>query len=117
VIATQIDDLGVFFLHYFQHSADDATVAILPTAASAQGPAIDDVAVEHEFFAAQMFKKTHDFIGFALGRAKVNIRYEDRAKWQFFGFAFHALVIEQGLAVGLTFNQSISAFNIFIFLK
>ena len=57
MIAAQIDDLGVFFLHFFQHRADDTTVAILPTASSTQRPAIDDVTIEHELAALDVLEE------------------------------------------------------------
>ena len=98
VIAAQVNHLGVFLFHFFQDGADHPAVNGLPLGAALQGPSVDDVAIEHEFFATDVFQKTDDFFGFAFGRAEMDIRQKNGAAFIFLRFEFFALGIEHWLS-------------------
>jgi hypothetical protein len=54
VIAPHIHDLGVAFLQFLEHDADETRVRFGPVAAAPELPAVDDVAVEDQFVAADV---------------------------------------------------------------
>ena len=73
VIAAEVDDLRVFFLEFFQYDADEARVGFGPTAPALELPAVDDVAVEDEFFAAHVTEKMVHLGGFTFAGAEVDV--------------------------------------------
>ena len=46
VVAPEVDDLGVAFLHEGEDAADEARVCAGPLAVAGEAPAVDDVAVQ-----------------------------------------------------------------------
>jgi len=73
----------VSFFEFLEDDADEAGVGFGPTAAALEGPAVDDVAVQDEFFAADVAQKMIHFRGFALGGAEVDIGEDDGADSEF----------------------------------
>ena len=79
VIAAEVNDLGVTLLKFLQDDADEAGVCLGPLPGAFELPAIDDVAVEDEFLAADMTEEVIYFIDLAFGSAEVDIRKDDGA--------------------------------------
>ena len=79
VITAQIHDLGVAFLQFLEHDAHEARVRLRPVAGTGQLPAVDDVAIEDQSFAARVTKKVIHLVDLAVGGAEVDIRENHRA--------------------------------------
>ena len=77
MVAADVDDLGAALLEHLEDGADETGVGVGPAAGAAQLPAIDDVAVEDEFFAADVFEEVVDLGDAAGGGAEVDVGEDD----------------------------------------
>jgi len=73
VVAAYVDDLGVFFLQFFEYNADEACVGFGPAASALELPAVDNIAVEDKFLAADVAEEMVYLSGFTFGRAEVDV--------------------------------------------
>ena len=98
MVAPQVDDLGSFLLHLFQHRADKLGVGIEPRSSPAQGPAVDDVSIEDQALAPQGFQKGRRFAGFGVACPEVDVGQDDGAVERLFfhGGAQGAMVASSG---------------------
>lgn len=73
VVAAQVDDFGGFFVHFFEDGAHEVGVIFGPFAVAFEGPGVDDVAIEDEFFARGVADEVAGLGGFALRDAEVDV--------------------------------------------
>jgi hypothetical protein len=80
VVAAEIGDFGVVTFDHFDDSVEKARMLALPRSGFTQLPAINDVAVEDEVFAAILFKKPSNLLCFGSFRSEMYVRDDNGFK-------------------------------------
>ena len=78
MITPKVVDIRLVLLDHLQDAVEEAGVFSLPATRFLKLPAVDDVAVEDEVFAAVLLEEAGNLFGFGPFRSQVNIRNDDR---------------------------------------
>ena len=77
VITAQVDDFGASLFDLLENETDETGMLVSPASAAGETPAVDDVTIEHEFFAVGVLEEVVYLINFAIEGSQVDIRQEN----------------------------------------
>src|ERR1039457_4387829 len=77
VVSPEVHDLRVPLLEHLQHDSDEVGVRLRPLPVSPQLPAVDDVAVQDEFLAADVPEKVVHLGDLGINGSQVDVGYDD----------------------------------------
>lgn len=81
MIAGHVDDARAF-LDFAQDQIHDAAMVVVPEPASAQTPAVDDIADEIECVAVIVREKIREHFSFAAARAQMGVGNKKSVRWR-----------------------------------
>jgi hypothetical protein len=89
MITPDVNNPSFVFLRHLQNLTDASCMRFLPFAAPFERPAIYDIAVQYQSFAANVFQKVIEFPNSGFPHADMDVRkeYGVVANFAFFGFA------------------------------
>ena len=78
MIATDIDNLRPLSLHHLHQDLEEVGLLLLPAATGLlKLPSIDDIAVQYQAVAVNMFQEIRHFLGPGMFGTQVNVRQDN----------------------------------------